>query len=588
MANYHLEDIYQGGYSSLNPNSGFKGYRIPTYQLGIATDPRTANILQEVSTKLQTGAKQIEVATIQPDVFESIPNEQLREVKRLSELTGIDVSLHGIMVEPSGMTQQGFNELSREETERQMISNVERSHLLSPKGNIPVTFHSSLSWQGPEYKKEGGVETKERIPIINQETGQVALVKTDIRFMPGMTQEQLEKGDKTSAETYIKIRNNTEWSDSIANLVQIKERADRMIRDTEPLVNEIRSKLQSGEIKREDLGPNEKDFLNRYSNAEIELDEIQRHLNASFEKAYKYGENKERLIEISNDFRKSLYNEDGTPKRISLSEQSVAISELMRDLGTQTSPKVYKPLEDFAIDKTATTFGNVAFSAYKKFGNTAPIISIENPPAGGGLSRAQDLKNLVQASREKFVQNAIEDGMSEKDAKNASEKMLGVTWDVGHINMLRKYGFTEEDIVKESAKIAPLLKHVHLSDNFGFEHTELPMGMGNVPIQAIMEKLGQKGFEAMKVIEAGNWWQHFKSSPFQQTLETFGSPIYGMKMAPYWNQAVTTQGYFSGYGQMLPQINYETMGSGFSTLPAELGGQRQTGGRSRMSGSPME
>jgi hypothetical protein len=191
-------------------------------------------------------------------------------------------------------------------------------------------------------------------------------------------------------------------------------------------------------------------------------------------------------------------------------------------------------------------------------------------------------------SRDKFIENAVKEGMPEKEARNASEKMIGVTWDVGHINMLRKFGFSEEDIVKESAKIAPLLKHVHLSDNFGFEHTELPMGMGNVPIQKIMEKLGQKGFEAMKVIEAGNWWQHFKTSPFQQTLETFGSPIYGMKMAPYWNQAVTTQGYFSGYGQILPQINYETMGSGFSTLPAELGGQRQTGGRSRMSGSPME
>ena len=54
---YHLEDIYQGGYSTLDPNSGFTGYRIPAGKLGIATDPRTANILQEVSTKLQSGAK---------------------------------------------------------------------------------------------------------------------------------------------------------------------------------------------------------------------------------------------------------------------------------------------------------------------------------------------------------------------------------------------------------------------------------------------------------------------------------------------------------------------------------------------------
>ena len=587
MADYHLEDIYQGGYSTLDPNSGFKGYRLPSYKIGLATDPRTANILQEVSAKLQSGAKQIEVSSIKPDVFESIPNEQLREVRRLSELTGADISIHGILigVEPSGIGQQGFNELSREETERQMISNVLRSHELNPKGNIPVTFHSSTAWQGPEYKRTKEGETKERLPIINQETGQVSLVKSDVRYMPGMTTEQLERGDKTSAEEYVGIRNNTEWSDSIANLVQIKERADRMISETEPIAREVIKKLQSG-IKPESLGPTEKEVLNRYHGAGIELGEIQRHLNAVFEKAYKYGDNKEELIKISNNFRASIKN------ATSLLDQSRVISELMNDLGSPEKiapPEVYKPLEEFAIDKTATTFANVALKGYKEFHDTAPIISIENPPAGGGLSHGQDLVNLVEMSKKKFIEQAVAEGiLNEKQAREQADKLLGVTWDVGHINMLRKYGYSEEDIIKESEKVAPIVKHVHLSDNFGMEHTELPMGMGNVPIKAILEKLGQKGFEARKVIEAANWFEHFKTSPFQQTLEAFGSPIYGIKMQPYWNQAVGTQGYFSGYGQMLPQINYETLGSGFSTLPAELGGQRQASGRSRMSGSPME
>ena len=251
-------------------------------------------------------------------------------------------------------------------------------------------------------------------------------------------------------------------------------------------------------------------------------------------------------------------------------------------------PEVYKPLENFAVEKSAETFGNVAFKAYKKFKENAPIISIENPPAGGGLSRAEDLKALVNASREQFVKRAVSEGMSEKDAKAQAEKLIGVTWDVGHINMIRKYGYSEKDVVKESEKIAPLVKHVHLSDNFGFEHTELPMGMGNVPIGEIMKRLGERGFEARKVIEAGNWWQHFKTSPFQETLEAFGSPIYGMKMAPYWNQSVGVQGYFGGYWNMLPQVNYETMGSGFSMLPSELGGRRQGSSGSRMSGRPLE
>ena len=65
--------------------------------------------------------------------------------------------------------------------------------------------------------------------------------------------------------------------------------------------------------------------------------------------------------------------------------------------------------------------------------------------------------------------------------------------------------------------------------------------------------------------------------------------MYAMDQAPYWNQSVgLQQGYFGGYGQILPTINYETFGAGFSSLPQELGGQRQTGQGSRMSGKPLE
>ena len=144
-ADYHIEDIYGGGYSSLKSNTGnsygnFTGYRISPGKIGMAGDPRTANVLQDVSQKLQTGAKNIEVSTFQPDVFESIPNQQLEEVRRLSKLTGVNVSLHGIMVEPSGVGQQGFDETVRERVERQMIANVKRGHELDPTGNIPRNF----------------------------------------------------------------------------------------------------------------------------------------------------------------------------------------------------------------------------------------------------------------------------------------------------------------------------------------------------------------------------------------------------------------------------------------------------------------
>ena len=81
-----------------------------------------------------------------------------------------------------------------------------------------------------------------------------------------------------------------------------------------------------------------------------------------------------------------------------------------------------------------------------------------------------------------------------------------------------------------------------------------------------------------------------KSSPFQESLEGIGSPVYGMEMAPYWNQAGGLyQGYMSGLdGAWLPQTNYETFGTGFSRLPKELGGNTQQGSGNRMSNRPME
>ena len=123
------------------------------------------------------------------------------------------------------------------------------------------------------------------------------------------------------------------------------------------------------------------------------------------------------------------------------------------------------------------------------------------------------------------------------------------------------------------------------------------MGMGNVPIKQIMEsidkeaqKRGEKGFGGKKVVEALSWWQHFSEQGTQHaiipTLQAFGSPIYGMKNAPYWNQAAgTLGGYFGMPLAYMPEKHFSMYGSGFSTLPQDLGGQIP-GTQSRFTGTP--
>ena len=587
MADYSINNVYQGGYSSLNPKYGdiFTGYRINPGSLGTTTDPRTANIIQETTSKLNMGVKQIELALVSPEIFDSIPKQQLKEVNRLSKLTGIDISVHGPVMGSAGISQNGFSEMNREAEQRRIADVLVRSTEVKPEGNVNVTFHSSEGIPGTEWKVIG--KEAKKIIAIDKESGKMIPLEEEKKFYPGT---DLSKPKIYSPEENLRMANETEWDNKINQLFFNKERADEILNQNSLQIQHLFDYIQEKEKKGEApvLSEVQRDIYNKFSDARNYLSEVNKNANGIFNKAYEFGNDEQRklLVNISNEYAEALKN-----NKEGISGQSRATHELLLKLQDPTlAPEMFVPIEKFAVDKSSQTFGNAAFEAYKQKGNNAPILTIENPPAGFALSTGEDLKNLIEASRKKFAERAVsEKGISEKEANKLAEKFIGATWDVGHINMIRKQGFEGKDVVAESEKIAKLVKHVHLSDNFGFEHTELPMGMGNVPIKEIMERLGKEGFDAKKIIEVGQWWQHFKTPPLRETLEAFGSPIYGMEMGPYWNQSPGFQAnYFGGYGMMLPQTNYETFGAGFSRLPSELGGSRPGAEGSRMSGRGME
>ena len=605
---YEIPDIYQGSYSSLNPSDNYtpQNNYIAAGTLGMSTDPRTANVLQEVSSKLSSGVKQIEISAASPEVFDAMPKQHLEEVNRLSKLTGIDVSLHAPVMDVSGIDpRSGFNESERELSERKVTEALLRAKELNPDGSIPVTFHAAEGIPGsqllpPSQRKEG--EKYKRAIVINKETGKLVPLEGEKKFYPG---EGEVKEKIYNPEKNLKVLNNTEWDNTLSQIEFNRVRADEILKDVNPIFRELYVNWRVSEInpaavptnvlnELNNLSTKESEQLRKIHAAAIYTDQATKTANAAFDKAYKNSKTEEekKLLEIiSKEYGEMLGIKGGKktdPKSFDPKTQSNALFTLIQGL-ERVTPEMYVPIEGFAVEKSAETFGNAAFNAYKKFKDKAPILVIENPPAGFALSTGEDIKNIVKESRGHFIKKAVSEGMSEFQAGEEAEKIIGATWDVGHINMLRKYGYSEEEIVKETKKVAPYVKHVHLSDNFGFEHTELPMGMGNVPIKKIMEELGEKGVESKKIIEAAHWWQHFKTPPFQEVLEAVGSPVYSMKMAPYWDQAAGLQeGYFSGYGQMLPQINYETFGAGFSQLPQELGGQIPGAKGNRMSGRSME
>ncbi len=591
-----------------NPNS--------TSRFGITTDPRTANQLKEVSAKLNTGAKLIEVTGISPEILESIPNQHLEELNRLRKLAGAELTFHGPLIEPTGIGRDRWDETQRKDAENQIWGAVERANKMDPEGNIIVTLHSSNGLPEPTQRviDETGEEITSNLFIIDERTGRIAPIPKPTRDYFSKEEEKLDV-DKT-----LKDLNEKNWTQSLNHLNAAALEGRKAIREAlelretishnEPnlsqnLVNlylkaKDNPKEYQNEIDkiRKDVSPIAADLLqkgvdylnhgeNFVKNAYLELKEL---YNQAYETS-KINDDKNN-IEKLEEYRKEVapiinkYEKD--PSK--LNEFSEEIYKGIMLLGSlKEAPETFRPLENFAINKASETFSNVAFKAFEKFKEKAPIISIENPPAGMGLSRAEELSKLIEKTRDKFVEKVMEkEGLSKSEARKQAEKLIGATWDVGHINMIRKHGYGEEKLLEQTEKMGKYIKHVHLSDNFGMEHTELPMGMGNVPIKKEMEIMEKYNKKLKKIIETGGpWYKDFQMSPLKKTFEAFGSPIYSSKLSPTWKETGMMGDYFSGHGTINPETHHAYFGAGFTTLPSELGGQ-MPGGKSRFSGTPME
>ena len=602
------EYFYSGNSYSLEPGSDsvYTGAKIGAGTIGATTSIQTANQVTEVTNLLNSGMKPVEISILQPEIFDMIPKQHLKEINRLSKLTGAEPTLHAPLLEPSGFTEQGWSEQNRELMERQLSDTVNRASDINPNGQMPVTIHAS-SVGGVEHMpakllKDLTDEEKERyganglIPTrmiaVNQQTGEMMPLRREKRYYPNKPE-----GKIYSPEEEIDIANSSYWDNKLSQLIFYKERGDELLSKNYLMIAPEYKKLATGEMTEkafENLissNPEKKAAFNNLKNASLYLENTQQNLNSLYNEAYKLANDdaKKALLNASNKFEQGLRNSKD------ISHYSEALQNVINAMHTITvdrsgkglTPQVYKPVEEFITDKASETFSNVAYNAYKKFGDKAPIISIENPPYGMAMGDANNLKNLIEESRKKFVVTATKKGMSEEEAKRASKQMIGATWDTSHISMMRKQGFDKGELIEQAKTIAPFVKHVHLNDNFGFSHTDLPPGMGDVPFDKITAELKKAGFKGKNIVEGGNFFQHFKTSPHTIALEAMGSPIYGAVAQPTWANSYGIMGvYSSGYGPFLPEHHFSMYGAGFSTLPQDLGGQ-MPGGQSRLSGTPM-
>jgi sugar phosphate isomerase/epimerase len=620
------ESVYSGGISSMDPYFGKEnlvGYnKITSGQLSSTTGIGTSNQLGEVVARIKEGVKNVELQPVSnPDLIDQIPMQHWKEMHALMKLSGVKASVHAPIIDPVGFGKRGWEgEQARLEAERRFKNVIEKAHMLDPDGNTPVVFHSANDGYGPSYTPGDVDKGEERFKkvedvAINVDTGEMAPLKEKRRFSPydlnSLKEEVNQSGRIRNTTEELDNINRTVWEKSIKDTAISQKYVDEMAGEALSIMESFK-KLPQEEFQRR-MKNDEKertDFENsqaKLDRASVFLEDIELSARTSFEKLYEYGTDKQRneLKKLAEELDLKKFASAGGSSPLLFKEKLHAYTTFAerinflssgRNPDTQkeddnfSAPKMFKPIEEFSLEKTAKTFGNVAWHGYDKFGDNAPIVAMENMYQGMQFSRAEDMTKLVEETKKVFVKNAMKTGMDESQAKKKADKVIGVTWDVGHLNMMKKRGFTDKDVISESEKISPLVKHVHLTDNFGQGDSHLAPGMGNVPFKEILEKLEKNGdFKGMKkVIEAGALVMQggLGMSPLVATLKAFGSPIYGMQNSTYWNQASGMMGgYFSGYGDSNPSGHHSIYGSGFTTLPRDFGGN-VPGTNSRFSGTP--
>lgn len=609
-------------------------YKLSGYKIGTTTNPTVANQLEEFGTRLNEGVTNVEIGALKEDIFDTIPKEHLKDIKQLSKITGTNVSMHAPLIDPTGFpSREGaeprWSEQQRIANEQQIKSILERAYDIGKNGNVPVVLHGGTIFSQEQEKglfDEKGMPSLRSMTAVNQDTGEITVLKYEKKIPLGISKDEIESG-KAKYSIWDPMKrmdalNRTQWDKEKLELLSHQKHAMEL-EDRKRYIQQEIAPLQYGS-EHGLLSPQDearfKELNKQVNSLSMHIKEINDHtvagmqeLHHKFEKfkhVSKDEETKKHYKAYSGAFKdmqkeinlntEEIYATDKKIREIAktvkdekeLMQKGAKLFEKEADLYKERNkllishlaeipaPELWTPVKDFSIEQASTTIANAALHGFKKFGEKAPILAIENSYPNMPLATAKELKEALEKAREKFIENVVKQkNISRQEAKRISENLIGATWDLGHMNMLRRAGYEGEElkkkILEETKKISPFIKHLHVTDNFGFADTHLPPGMGTVPIKEVLEELEKKEGKRMEeirhIIEAGGFINAFKQNPFLYSLEYFGSPLYKMGAGPYWQQDI--QGFYrTPYIEFSP-LHFDLYGSGFSTLPKELGGQ---------------
>lgn len=250
-----------------------------------------------------------------------------------------------------------------------------------------------------------------------------------------------------------------------------------------------------------------------------------------------------------------------------------------------------KPIEKYAVGKTADTVARAALYAWDKEQHLRKevvgkekiekplFVAIENyfPEVYGG--HPDEVRDIVISSRKAMVDQIMKNpdkfGIHDRsEAADIAKQHIKATWDTGHAFIWKKYFQGSDAEFKtwylnkaKEWKDKDIMGHVHVSDNFGWEDEHVIPGQGIAPIKEFIQLMKDKidKGEIDVIVEPAH--QDYRA--LLGGLRLFGSSIYGSAFGKRDSWSDVERSYFGRtappyflYGETAPDPEAWTLWSG--------------------------
>ncbi|MBI4441114.1 sugar phosphate isomerase/epimerase [Candidatus Woesearchaeota archaeon] len=561
---------------------------------------------QSLQSRIFHGASKIELAftgtgkghreALTPESFTKEEREAMRQLARINKVetsTHAAVGIAGV----SGLAEGRFDDVAREQTVHEIKRAVDFAADATTGGAI--AFHAAEfprpvaevekgrpgvkgrfeMYPGEKYEwKEGKPVEKEetRLPIYlaDEKTGKIMTIPRDQSIWVAETKED-EHGvkhilfdEKTNKPKLTPLTYN-QLIDRERQKSENKDKPDYKIfldhyYDQQLAMEEgeaVRRGLELRQLKEQlEDTQNMKEFIDKnYPLTHESKREEWRDFFASRYGSAAYRKSLEELRKLPeeqlNELRAGIQ-----------SREEIVKSHYQKVLQMREEVSHYKPIEDVGLQKTALSIAEAGIYAMKRTDETnkrlqghkeepiKPIyISPENlfPESYG--SHPDELKTIIHNSREQMKKQLMAQGYDEKAAWDKAKTHIKATFDIGHMNIWRKYwaddprkSLEENDkefkkwVVEKVTKLTKedVIGHIHVADNFGYHDEHLEVGKGTAPIMEFLQAAKEAGVTDI-IVEPGS--TNFERI-WPEAMAELGSPIYavGSRM-PYNNPAVFEQ-----------------------------------------------